>query len=1733
MASNLSMSTIMTVYGQGRPVYNSLADYYNSGPNVKACVQNTPIPKSGVISFSNFLAPLSNAEVIFDTPGTYTFQVPPSVSNVSMVCVGGGGGGGCGGSNAGTAYGSGGGGALMYRNNYAVTPNQPLTVTVGAGGTGGNMTNRVGANGGDSFVMTSGGTIICQAKGGTGGGTTAGIGGQYSAGVGDGGGSGGNGAVNATFATGGGGAGGYRGPGAHYIFTTSNNVSSMYGIQCTTGGGSSGGALPNGTMGGGGGGVDVYGAPHSYDDIMTGIVGHVPFDSNAIDIRANYTLTPTNVTYSTTGRGVALTNGFITIANSTPYSTTALSANAYATTGSAPVLTIANGVTISLWLRLDTLPGSTGEGSIYTFFNGSTATLALRVRTSTYTIPSCISFGYMNSSSTLVFIDHSAITTSQWTHVVGTLTSTTVALFVNGFRFTAPTTSMTMTTLQQFILGCNNDQTLGMNGAVNDLMIWNRLLSHQEISYLFQVKIFGSYLPLMPRLNNMVGHMTFDNEIIDKVGNYVFSNTGATFNTSVNLFGTACIRFANATPGGTPSAYLLSTSSPTIQVATTGISVSLWVHPTALPTGSVGSRVVAFVSGSAELFAIHVGNAIETPVNAFALVIGNGTNSTGLLSATSATANRWTHLAGSFDPITMKLIMYVNGVKYVSSVIPTNILTFSTLSAVNIGASTSTTRAYSGYVDDLRIFNRVLGDSEVQHLLQYRGTGQRSIRYNATAYFDFDSSTVTDAFGNYTMTNTGCTFSSTDLVQKSYNSRSLVITNTISDTNNTATQYVTASSPPTLPITEGLTIALWFKASAIPTGAGSSFLVSYYSSVPQTIVGLYVTATNIVFQCRSTTTNITTLTGPTYSQGIWQHVTCVYDPSASQLRMYVNGKRTIVVDGFVTTYTSVTSLHLGADHSLARGFNGLLGDVKIWDIALNDSDIMATYLANNPFTNGGSTGLLSGLVGSMKFDGDLVDETDQYSFTNTGGTFSTSDKIFGTASLQLSNTVASSSANSVTQYIRSTRNYPIFLASGATISFWVKATSLASTGFVSLCISSTDASGTLYPFELGFHTASRNYALYLAVQETSTTLTAVISSRPSVANTWYHVVGVADPLNMVLKIFVNGERFTIGYNPVFFPVVGTMLIGGSSSNFSRGFAGRIDHLNIWNRPLRDEECMYLYTSRIFGFGGSRAPEAGLHGAISSQSFLCYIPFDNDSIDQENTYTSSVFGQVYFTSSTSAVGYSINLTNATPGSATVQATSYVLATSTTSAFALPITVCLWVYFTGSLSTSSRITIYSTPTLSLYHDPTNGLLAEMVSGTTVTTPTFTGSVLSASTWYHVVVIVTTTAITLFLNGNQVAAATIPFSSSISMTPLYFGCISTLFRAFQGNLDDFKILSTALSADNVYRMYNRLDGGAYGGGGGAVNTLLSYQAAGNGGNGAVRLTWNNSTSRMFPSRDVITAYKPTGGRFFLSTGILYWVVPENVSFVTIICVGGGGGGNAGAGTNAAGGSGGGGALAYTNNVSVTPGEVIIVTVGDGGAGGTRTVNPTSGSTSSVERENGTVLCSAGGGAAGGATVGGAGGTVIVGDGGGAGGAGNRSTTVGAGGGGAGGYTGSGGTGSITATGNAGSGGGGGSGGSTSGIAGSGGGGVSIYGSGSNGSGGTSGGGGGGGSGGAAGTTATTTDAAGAGGLYGGGGGANNHTATAAATGGSGGQGVVRIIWSDRRSFPSTLVSTNEVPF
>ena len=99
----------------------------------------------------------------YESPGSYSFNVPPGITEVSVMGIGGGGGG-----QLDQGVAGGGGGGLVWSDNVSVSPGEVLDVYVGAAGTGATPTS-IGHTGGESYIRRQNGDYVLRSFGGNSG----------------------------------------------------------------------------------------------------------------------------------------------------------------------------------------------------------------------------------------------------------------------------------------------------------------------------------------------------------------------------------------------------------------------------------------------------------------------------------------------------------------------------------------------------------------------------------------------------------------------------------------------------------------------------------------------------------------------------------------------------------------------------------------------------------------------------------------------------------------------------------------------------------------------------------------------------------------------------------------------------------------------------------------------------------------------------------------------------------------------------------------------------------------------------------------------------------------------------------------------------------------------------------------------------------------------------------------------------------------------------------------------------------------------------------------------------------------------------------------------------------------------------------------------------------------------------------------------------------------------------
>jgi hypothetical protein len=474
-------------------------------------------------------------KIYLTTTGTGTWRVPDdwTSSNNSIEVIGGGGGGRGVSNNTG---GGGGGGAYSAIYNLSLTPGASVTYRVGAGGGGGAAGGNNGTAGGDTFFnRTAGSANTCAdtssvcAKGGSGGIAGTASGGAAASGIGTLKNSGGSGpAGNGSSGGGGGGAGGPNGNGNNGnngSFNGDQNTGSgdagfggLGGIFSTTAGvtdgnpgsewdtshgsgGGGGGVYSNpankggngGLYGAGGGGARTAGTAAGGDGAQGIIVisYHASNVSNQLSqgLVAYWTLDGKDINWSTGivndisgqlayGKLISMSTTTSPAAGKVGQALNFNGSNSYISIINRDSLPTGSGApwTISLWAKSNVSSGtnlmafSYGAGS-----NNTTPHVAVTAA------------GKWRISTWGNDVDVAAplVAAGKWTHVVGTFDGTNLRVYINGALSAGPTAITSAPVTTNASIGANPTGGNLWNGAIDEVRVYNRALSSNEVTTLY------------------------------------------------------------------------------------------------------------------------------------------------------------------------------------------------------------------------------------------------------------------------------------------------------------------------------------------------------------------------------------------------------------------------------------------------------------------------------------------------------------------------------------------------------------------------------------------------------------------------------------------------------------------------------------------------------------------------------------------------------------------------------------------------------------------------------------------------------------------------------------------------------------------------------------------------------------------------------------------------------------------------------------------------------------------------------------------------------------------------------------------------------------------------------------------------------------------------------------------------------------------------------------------------
>ncbi len=519
---------------------------------------------------------------------------------------------------------------------------------------------------------------------------------------------------------------------------------------------------------------------------------------------------------------------------------------------------------------------------------------------------------------------------------------------------------------------------------------------------------------------------------------------------------------------------------------TSNYTIEAWIKPTAL-TSNAG--IITKGSNGFNLQLTSTGDYSGISFD------GKST-SNGIL-----TLNKWYHIAAVNNNGTRKI--YINGIDQTLSGTASSTLVNS--DPLTIGQDFSTTRYFSGNIDEVRIWNIARTSTEINNNLNVALTGNET---NLVANYNFDqgvangtNSTTTSLLNNSTNALSG-TFSGVALTGNSSNFVDGFMPS-ITAIGNPTTLLISS----TLSLTNSLSGGIW--SSTNPS-------IASVNQNTGLVTGLTAGSATITYTiCNKTASySLTVILAPTLSSTSLNSFTYCSGCTVSPKSITVAGEN-------LRSNVSITA---------STGFQ----------ISTTGTGVYSSTITLTPN------------AGTLTNTNIYVRLINNFTSTPTGTLTITSTNALSKTLTLTSNTDNSLSFDGINDVVRISNNDTLAITSNYTIEAWIKPTRFNEFAGIVSKYQTTGSNG--YNLKL---TGTDNFS-GISFDGMST------SDDVLTLNNWYHVAGVN--LNGTRKIYINGVEQAITGTPITTAINTDPIIIGQdlSSVGDRFFKGSIDEVRIWN-----------------------------------------------------------------------------------------------------------------------------------------------------------------------------------------------------------------------------------------------------------------------------------------------------------------------------------------------------------------------------------------------------------------------------------------------------------------------------------------------------------------------------------------------------------------------------------------
>jgi len=396
------------------------------------------------------------------------------------------------------------------------------------------------------------------------------------------------------------------------------------------------------------------------------------------------------------------------------------------------------------------------------------------------------------------------------------------------------------------------------------------------------------------------------------------------------------------------------TTASSVVNTTTSFTVAAWVNMNASPSTSEAAVTQNGVNESG----LRLGYDSGSGRWAFTMTESDSTSAVfdrAIASSVTVATGTWVHLAGTFNSSTQTMTVYVNGSAAGTQSHP---VTWNATGGVRVGAALDAAAGkwfWSGAVDDVRMYSTALSATDIAALANGT-TGGPTTKWA----FDENSGTSTaDVSGNV---NRG-TFGSGASWTSGHSGTAVAL-------NYTSNGYVSGSAR-AVHTNQSFTVSAWVWLNTAAVSDGNHHVaVSESGTNAEGFALEYSTSAGGRWELDMDQTDIVAPTidfafqNSVASSATWVNLVGVYDATAGQMSLYVNGALAGTA-AHTASFDANQPLQVGrvwefGNWDPAWAWNGSVDDVKTYQRALSASDVSVLY-------NGGSLGQYTpGAAGALQ-----------------------------------------------------------------------------------------------------------------------------------------------------------------------------------------------------------------------------------------------------------------------------------------------------------------------------------------------------------------------------------------------------------------------------------------------------------------------------------------------------------------------------------------------------------------------------------------------------------------------------------------------------------------------------------------------------------------------------------------------------------------------------------------------